>query len=42
MIAELSDKEYAMQRIQEVNSALADGMFVAARRMLHNMPARLA
>lgn len=39
MIAELSDKEYAMQRIQEVNSALADGMFVAARRMLHNMPA---
>jgi len=39
MIAELSDKEYAMQRIQEVNSALSDGMFVAARRMLHNMPA---
>lgn len=39
MIAELSDKEYAMQRIQEVNTALADGMFVAARRMLHNMPA---
>lgn len=39
MIAELSDKEYAMQRIQAVNTALADGMFVAARRMLHNMPA---
>lgn len=39
MIAELSDKEYAMQRIQEVNAALADGMYVAARRMLHNMPA---
>ncbi|MGM0430022.1 MAG: magnesium transporter [Pseudomonadota bacterium] len=39
MIPELSDKEYAMQRIQEVNSALSDGMFVAARRMLHNMPA---
>lgn len=39
MIAELSDKEYAMQRIQEVNTALADGMYVAARRMLHNMPA---
>ncbi|MCK7458982.1 magnesium transporter [Idiomarina aminovorans] len=39
MFAELSDKEYAMQRIQQVNSALSDGMFVAARRMLHNMPA---
>lgn len=39
MIPELSDKEYAIQRIQEVNTALADGMFVAARRMLHNMPA---
>ncbi|MEC7643667.1 MAG: magnesium transporter, partial [Pseudomonadota bacterium] len=36
---ELSDKEYAMQRIQEVNTALSDGMYVAARRMLHNMPA---
>ncbi|EAQ31105.1 MULTISPECIES: magnesium transporter [Idiomarina] len=39
MMAELSDKEYAMQRIQEVNTALSDGMYVAARRMLHNMPA---
>ncbi|MGM0525338.1 magnesium transporter [Idiomarina seosinensis] len=39
MVAELSDKEYAMQRIQEVNTALSDGMYVAARRMLHNMPA---
>ncbi|AVJ55086.1 magnesium transporter [Idiomarina sp. OT37-5b] len=39
MVAELTDKEYAMQRIQEVNAALADGMYVAARRMLHNMPA---
>jgi len=38
-MAELSDKEYAMQRIQEVNTALSDGMYVAARRMLHNMPA---
>ncbi|MGM0480809.1 MAG: magnesium transporter [Pseudomonadota bacterium] len=38
MVAELSDKEYAQQRIQEVNDALADGMYVAARRMLHNMP----
>ena len=39
MAAELSDKEYAMQRIQAVNATLADGMYVAARRMLHNMPA---
>ena len=39
MMAELSDKEYAMQRIQEVNTALSDGMYVAARHMLHNMPA---
>ncbi|RUO80123.1 magnesium transporter [Idiomarina tyrosinivorans] len=39
MIAEVSDKEYAIQRIQEVNDALVSGMYVAARRMLHNLPA---
>ena len=39
MMAELSDKEYAMQRIQEVNTALSDGMYVAASRLLHIMPA---
>ncbi|EKE85383.1 magnesium transporter [Idiomarina xiamenensis] len=39
MVAELSDKEFAIQRIQEVNDALASGMYVLARRMLHNTPA---
>lgn len=39
MLAEVADKEFAEQRIQEVSESLARGMFVQARRQLHNLPA---
>src|SRR5690554_738440 len=39
MLAEVADKEFAEQRIQEVSESLARGMYVQARRQLHNLPA---
>ncbi|RUO66102.1 magnesium transporter [Pseudidiomarina planktonica] len=39
MQADVAEKEIAEQRLQEVNDALARGMFVQARRQLHNLPA---
>ena len=39
MQADVAEKEIAVQRLQEVNDALARGMFVQARRQLHNLPA---
>ncbi len=39
MLAEVADLEFAEQRLQEVTAALARGMYVQARRLLHNLPA---
>ncbi|MDX1705188.1 magnesium transporter MgtE N-terminal domain-containing protein, partial [Pseudidiomarina sp.] len=39
MLAEVADKEFAEQRLQEVTEALVGGMYVQARRYLHNLPA---
>jgi len=39
MQADVAEKEIAEQRLREVNDALARGMFVQARRQLHNLPA---
>ena len=39
MLAEVADLEFAEQRLQEVTAALARGMCVQARRLLHNLPA---
>jgi len=39
MQADVAEKEIAEQRLQDVNDALTRGMFVHARRQLHNLPA---
>ena len=39
MLAEVADLEFAEQRLQEVTAVLARGMYVQARRLLHNLPA---
>lgn len=39
MLAEVADLEFAEQRLQEVTAALARGIYVQARRLLHNLPA---
>ncbi|PTB88934.1 magnesium transporter [Pseudidiomarina aestuarii] len=36
---EVAEKEFTEQRLQEVSEALSRGMYVQARRQLHNLPA---
>lgn len=37
MLPEVAEKEFAEQRLQDVTEALARGMYVQARRQLHNL-----
>ncbi len=39
MLADIAENEFTELRLQEVTDALARGMFVQARRLLHNLPA---